>query len=137
MSVPSHPVASLKAALRAHLLADADVAALIGTAVFEVPPRGAAPPYLVLGDALSRERDSVGGEGVELEFDLMAVTSERGSAAALTLVAAVGQALQSPLPALDGHHLVSIETRQLATRHEAATSLTRAMLRLRAFTEPL
>ncbi len=137
MSVPPHPVASLKAAIRSHLSADADVVALIGTAVFEVPPRGAEPPYLVLGDALSRDVDAVGGEGSEHELDLLVVTSERGSAAALLLASAVETALQSTLPALDGHHLVSLEIRRTATRHDAATSLTRAMLRLRAFTEPL
>lgn len=137
MSVPAHPIASLKAALRSHLLADADIAALIGVAVFEVPPRGAAPPYLVIGDALARDRGAVGGEGHELELDLLVITKERGSAGALTLASAVEAALASPLPALEGHHLVALEIRQSVTRHEAATSLTRATLRLRAFTEPL
>lgn len=137
MSVPDHPVASLKVALKAHLLGDADVAPLIGASVFDTPPRGAAPPYLTFGDALMRDGGATGGEASIIEIDLIVFASERGTARALRIAAAIGKALGQPLPALAGHRLVGLEHRQTTTRHDAAASLTRATLRLRAFTEPL
>ncbi len=137
MSIPVHAIASLKAALRAHLLANADLSSLVGTAIFDAPPRGAAPPYLVLGDAGARDNGGSGGEGLRIDLDVIAVTSERGTKAALTLASAIESALRTPLPALQGHHLVGLEHRQTTTRHDAATSLSRATLRLSAFTEPL
>lgn len=137
MSVPLHPIAALKAALRAHLLADADVAALLGAAIHDVPPRGASPPYLAFGEALARDNGTVERDGAILELDLVAVTTERGSEAALAIASAVATALGGNLPALEEHHLVALDIRRTATRHDPATSLTRATLRLSAFTEPL
>lgn len=137
MSVPIHPIAALKAALRTHLLADADVAALLGAAIHDVPPRGALPPYLAFGEAFARENGTVERDGAVIEFDLVAITSERGSEAALVIASAVATALGGNLPALEGHRLVALDIRRTLTRHDPATALTRATLRLSAFTEPL
>lgn len=137
MSVPIHAITSLKAALRAHLLADPDLVGLLEAAVFDAVPRGTKPPYLLLGDAIARENGTPEAESVVVELDLVAVTVERGSTAALALAAAVEKAVRAPLATLVDHHLVAIEIRQTATRHDAAASLTRASLRLRAFLEAL
>ena len=137
MSVQDHPIASLKIAIRTHLLADADVVSKVGASVFDTPPRGAVPPYLHFGDVLTRDNGTVEREGAVVEIDLVVLTSERGTAEALGIAAALEQALRQPLPALAGHRLVSLEHRQTALRHDAAASLTRATLRYRAFTEPL
>jgi Protein of unknown function (DUF3168) len=124
MSVPVHPIAALKAAL-------------LGAAIHDVPPRGALPPYLAFGEALARENGTVERDGAILELDLVAVTTERGSEAALAIASAVATALGGNLPALEEHRLVALDIRRTATRHDPATSLTRATLRLSAFTEPL
>lgn len=137
MSASAHAIASLKSVLRAHLLADTDVAGLLGTAIFDAVPRGAKPPYLLMGDAIARENGTVEAEGSVIELDLVVLTAERGSTTALALVATIETALRTPLPALADHHLVALELRQTATRHDASTSFTRASLRLRAFLEPL
>jgi hypothetical protein len=137
MSIPLHPIASLKQGLRAQLLADGDIAARIGTAIFDTPPRGAKPPYLILGDAIGRDDGALEAEAMVVEFDLHAITSERGTALALDLVACIETMLRGPMPLLPDHHPVSLDVRHMAVRHDAATSITRATLRLRAFVEPL
>lgn len=137
MSIISHPVASLKAALRAHLLADADISGITGTAVFDTPPRGAKPPYILLGDAAMIGNDAVEYQGATIDLDVHAYTAERGTAGALELASALEAALAQPLPMLVDHRLIALEIRQSATRHDVATALSRVTLRLRAITEPL
>jgi hypothetical protein len=137
MSTPIHPVASLKVAIRAHLLADVALNAALGTAVYDVPPRGANPPYLVLGDANARENATNDGDGRIIELEVLLFTEERGSRAALTLAAMIEKRLDDAALTLDGHRLISLSFRETLTRHDAAKNLTRIAIRLRAFTEPL
>lgn len=137
MSITSHPIASLKAMLRAHLLADGDITGLTGAAIFDAPPRGTPPPYILLGDAVAIDNHALDHQGVIIELDVLAYTSERGTAGVLALASALEAALSQPLPALVDHRLIALEIRQSATRHDVATALSRVALRLRAFTEPL
>lgn len=137
MPVPAHPILSLKEALRARLLAAPDLSALIGTGVHEAPPRGLAPPYLVLGDANARENGTSDGAGTIIDGSLVAFTRERGTAEALAIVASVEAVLADPLPVLAGYRLVALDLREAETRHDPETSLTRADIRFRAFIEPL
>lgn len=137
MSAPLHPLASLKAVIREALLADAGVAALLGAAIHDAPPRGLKPPCLVLGDARAEEAGTGEADAAILELELVVVTGERGSAQALAIAGAVRAALAGVLPAPEGHRLVSLMPRGMATRHDAATDITRASLRYRAFLEPI
>ena len=59
-----HPVAVLKAALRAHWLARPDLAAAFGERIVETLPPGPGLPFLLMGEASCR--DEPGGHGVEL-----------------------------------------------------------------------
>lgn len=137
MSTPIHPVASLKAAIRTHLMADVALNAALGTAVYDVPPRGGNPPYLVLGDANARENATNDADGRIIELELLLFTEERGSRAALTLAAMIEARLEDPPLTLDGHRLITLSVRETLTRHDAAKNLTRVAIRLRAYTEPL
>lgn len=129
----THPVHALKAALRARLTADAAVTALVGGAVHDAPPRGIDPPFLVLGDAQMRENSTNEAEGVIIDLDLVAVTRERGSAAALGLIRAVELAIAASPLAESGHHLSLVLIRETLVRHDEAKALTRVTARLRAF----
>jgi len=137
MSVPVHPIASLKAAIRTRLMANADLVALIGNAIHDAPPRGISPPYLVLGDADAREAGTPERDGLKIELEITAVTAERGTAAALAIASAVSVALQTPLPSSDGQHLMVLAFRQMSTRYDPTLQLARVVQRLSAFTEPL
>lgn len=137
MSLATHPIAALKAALRTRLLADVDLAALIGAAIYDAPPRGATPPYLVLGDADARESGTSERDGLKIELELVSVTSERGTSAALAMASAVAAAIAAPLPTADGQRLIVLGLRQMSTRYDATNGLARVTQRLSAFTEPL
>jgi hypothetical protein len=137
MTIHAHAIASVKAAFRAHLLADTDLAALIGSAIHDAPPRDAPPPYLVLGNGGARDNGSVGYNDVIVDLELVVVTRERGSADALIIASGIEAASRTLPDTLGDFHLVALEWRQTLTRHDAATSITRAILRLGAFVEPL
>jgi hypothetical protein len=128
-----HPVHALKAALRTRLIATSALTALVGNAVHDAPPRGAEAPFLLLGDALIRENGTNEAEGVIVDLDLVAVTRERGSAAALAILHAVAGAIgAAPLPVAE-HQLSLILIRETFVRHDETRALTRATARLRAF----
>lgn len=137
MSTPVHPIASLKVAIRAHIMADVTLHAALGAGVYDAPPRGVNPPYLVLGDANARENATNDGDGRLIDLELALYTEERGSRTALTLAAMLEARLDNVALTLDGHRLISLAYRETLTRHDAAKSLTRVAIRLRAFTEPL
>ncbi|MCU0817895.1 MAG: DUF3168 domain-containing protein [Beijerinckiaceae bacterium] len=128
-----HPVHALKAALRTRLITNSALTALIGTAVHDAPPRGAEPPFLLLGDAQLRENGTNEGDGVIVDLDLVAFTRERGTAGALAILHAVQAAMASAPLSVADHQLSLILIRETLVRHDEAKALTRATARLRAF----
>ncbi|MGL5447636.1 MAG: DUF3168 domain-containing protein [Rhabdaerophilum sp.] len=136
MSVP-HPIVALKEAIRARLLATNAVTTVLGQGVHDAPPRGAEPPYLVLGDALLRENGTSEAEGFIAEIDLVAITRERGTRSALQLAEAIESALMATPLAIHEHHASLLFIRETIARHDEAKSLSRVTLRLRANLYPL
>lgn len=136
MSFP-HPILALKEAIRARLLATSAVTALLGQGVHDAPPRGAEPPYLVLGDALLRENGTNEAEGFIAELDLVAITRERGTRAALELAGVIETALLASPLAISGHQASLLFIRETIARHDEAKSLSRVTLRLRSHLYPL
>ena len=132
-----HSIVSLKAAIRANLLAYAPLNAALGGAVHDAPPRGLNPPYLVLGDASARENATNDADGRVIDLDMQVFTRERGSAAALSIATMIEERLANAALTLNGHHLVGMAIRETQTRHDATKDLTRASLKLRAYTHPL
>jgi hypothetical protein len=128
-----HPVHALKAAVRTRLTTNSTLTALIGTAVHDAPPRGAEPPFLILGDSQLRENGTNEAEAVVVDLDLVAVTRERGSAEALAILHGVQAAIVASPLAVAQHQLSLILIRETFVRHDEARALTRATARLRAF----
>jgi hypothetical protein len=128
-----HPVHALKAAVRTRLTTNSAMTALIGTAVHDAPPRGAEPPFLILGDSQLRENGTNEAEAVVVDLDLVAVTRERGSAEALAILHGVQAAIGASPLAVAEHQLSLILIRETFVRHDEARALTRATARLRAF----
>ena len=133
----AHPILSLKAAIRTHLLADGALAAALGGAVYDAPPRGSNPPFLVLGDANARENATSDADGRIIDLELAIYTKERGSRTALLLAAKVEILLEGANLTLDAHRLIALSYRETQTRHDPKTEITRASMKLRAYTEPL
>ena len=130
-------ILALKTALRTALLADAPTTALVGQSIHDAPPRGLEAPFVVLGDAVSRDNGTNDGAGEIVDLDLVIVTKERGTHAALGIAAAVETALAELPPVLAGISAPLVMCRETLTRHDEARSLTRAVLRLRAFLHPV
>jgi Protein of unknown function (DUF3168) len=132
-----HPVQALKAAMRATLLADNALALALANAIHEAPPRSQNPPYLVLGDGTMRENDTNDSAGYIIDLDLILITHERGGQQALSLAHKVQTRLESGALTLSEYRLVLLTLRETQTRSDAVKSLTRAVLKWRAFLEPL
>ncbi|CAN1509546.1 Tail completion protein [Rhabdaerophilaceae bacterium] len=135
MSGPAS-ILALKNALHSALLADSAVVALLDQKIFDSPPRGLEPPYLILGDAASRENGTNDGAGEIVDLELVVITRERGSHAALGVSSAVENVLAALPPVLAGVCMPLVILRETLLRHNEGKSLTRAVLRVRAFVHP-
>lgn len=78
----THPIVLLQTALVAALRADAQLAALVGTAIFDAPPLGAVPPYVAIArhDLLPRDGDGTPGFEHRLTFHIWAAEPSRRAA---------------------------------------------------------
>ena len=124
----SHPIVLLQAALVAALRADGP------TPVFDAPPQGQAPPYMVIArhDVLPRDGDGTPGHEHRVLVHVWAAVASRKSALAIAgRVVAVALAL------------TSASLRITLRRHDrtdtainAETGRARAAVALTFFTEP-
>jgi hypothetical protein len=125
----------LALALRAALLADAGVGALVGGRVHDGPPRQAATPWLGVEDIVSEDRSGTDAVLEAHDVTLRAQSRAGGKREALAIAAAaadVAAALGHPA----GHrlvlaHVTGIEARILRDRITAE-----ATVRLSFLTEP-
>lgn len=125
LPVPSHPVAVLKAGLRAALLAAPGLAGALPGGVVETLPDPPPLPCLVFGDAGMRP----GPGGSEIRLMLHLLTAERGTARLLGLLAQVEACLGGL--ALPG--LVSLAVARVMVTHDADHARSEARLHLRTY----
>lgn len=86
--------AALQAAVYQRLRGDAQVAGLVGQAVFDaVPPGPVAGTYVSLGPEDVRDASDVSGGGAEHDFTVSVITDAAGFQAAKAVAAAVSDAL--------------------------------------------
>ena len=132
------PVIALRKAVRNVLLADAALAAALGSAsIFDEAPREASPPYVVYGDSQTRDWSTMTDRGTE-QFLIIEVWSlQRGLREALDIAAHVTTLLDDRPLALEGHHLVNLRLVAMETRREANGRYVRAAIRFRAVTEAI
>ena len=131
------PILALRAAIRAKVAADAELAGLMGGAakLFDEPPRGEPPLYAVFGDVSATDWSDTGGRGHEQDLRLV-VWSRPGSAASGLKAAERLAALLDDAPlALAGHHLVHLAVTAIESARDTETTLARVTVRLRAVTQ--
>ncbi len=129
---------SLRAAIRAHLVADASLVALLGgPRVHDEPPRAALPPYVVFGDVESL--DASGDEAPAQEHALLIEvwSREGGLSETLKLSARVVALLDGAALAVENHRLASLAWVFTDAGRAAEQGFRRAILKFRAVTEPL
>ena len=85
---------ALQVAVYQTLLADPDLAAFVGTDIYDVLPTGTIPPiYVTIGDEDARDAGDTSGEGARVTFIISVVSRSRGYTAAKGAAAAVAAAL--------------------------------------------
>lgn len=131
----THPIVSLQGALVAALLADSELAALVGTSVFDAPPKNAAVPNVAIArhDLLAHDGDTTPGYEHRLTLHVWAAEPSRRAALAvaeLVLAVALGTDLDGDLKVTTRIH------ERTDTAIDLDTGRARAAVALRFFTEP-
>jgi len=86
--------AALQAAVYQTLVGDTDLAAIVGSNIYDALPAGIEPSlYVALGPELVKDRSDKTGRGAEHEFTVSIVTDSAGFATAKTAAAAISDAL--------------------------------------------
>jgi hypothetical protein len=135
MTLPAS--AALRAAVRDALIDDAPLTGLLGGAkIYDEPPRGAAFPYVTLGESRIAD-DSTGTEdGLEHQMVLHAWSRQGGHKQAHLIAGALLQALDDAPLTLADHRLINFRFAVADVRREADGRTYHALVRFRAVTEP-
>jgi hypothetical protein len=129
--------AALRAAIHDALSADGALNALLGgSKVYDEPPRGAAFPYVTLGEARVTDFSTGSEPGEEHQITLHAWSRQGGHREAHLISGALLQALDDAPLTLADHRLVNLRFAIADVRREADGRTYHALIRFRAMTEP-
>lgn len=127
----------LRAALHAALSTDAALTAALGGArIHDEPPAGAELPYVTLAEGRVNDWSTATEEGEEHLLTLHVWSRQGGHREAQAIAGLVRDAAEKLAPALPGHRLVNLRAISIETRREGGGKSYRAVIRLRAVTEP-
>ena len=131
------PILALRGAILGRAQADPTLAALMGGTLrlYDEPPRAAEPVYAVFGEASARDWSTGSDEGHAHEAAIVVWGAAGSARTALDAATRLAGLLHEAALPLDGHRLVSLRVAAVETGRDAATGLTRAVLRLTALTE--
>ncbi|MGE0741068.1 MAG: DUF3168 domain-containing protein [Hyphomonadaceae bacterium] len=125
----------LLAAIRAAMLENAGVAALLGNRIYDDPPPDVVFPYLTLGRIEARPLETSGGDAIEHAVTLHVWSRHGGHAEALDAIAALRAALHNASLTLEGRRLVLIFAQFADVFRSGYGRTTHGVLRIRAITE--
>jgi hypothetical protein len=130
--------ASLQAVIYQHLSADAAVAGLVGSDIYDaVPPAGDPDLFVLIGDERVRDRSTKTSSAAYHDFVVSIATRAHGYTDAKELAAAICDSLQGDLPALSRGRLTGIWFRSARTRRGSAPDRRRIDLQFRAHVEDI
>jgi len=128
---------ALQAALVARLAADAALVALLGgPRVHDGPPRGAATPYVALGEWRVRPLDTAEATASEHRFEVRVVSRAGGRREAAAIAGRVVVLLDADPPAPAGHRLANLVLVERSAGEGRDRRSFEAALTFRAVTEP-
>jgi hypothetical protein len=129
---------SLQQAMRAALLADAQLLALLGGAhVFDEAPRGAKAPFVSFEQIETRDWSTADAKAHEHFVQLQVTTADRGRAQAQAICDRIETVLDMAGLTLAGHNLVNLRLVFWSVARNRSEQTFGAQLRFRAATEPL
>lgn len=131
----SDPSLDLQVALVAALRAAPPVTAIVGARTYDVPPAGAAFPYITIGDAQVLDDGSEHIDGTESFLDVHLWSREPGRRQIKTLSAAVRATLHEAELALADHWLVSLLVTEIEHLSDPDGKTWHSVVTLRVLTE--
>jgi hypothetical protein len=128
---------ALQAALYQHLSADTDLAALVGSAIYDAVPSGPAPAlYVLIGEEQVRSRGDASGGAALHQITISLFSGAAGFAPAKAAAAAVCDALQDAALVLARGRLTGLWFERAQARRVTGSGPQRRIdLRFRARTE--
>jgi hypothetical protein len=130
--------AALRAAIHDALAADGALTTLLGgPRIYDEPPRGAAFPYVTLGEARVSDFSTGSEPGEEHQLTLHAWSRQGGHREAHLIAGTLLQALDDAPLALAEHRLVNLRFAVADVRRESDGRTYHALVRFRAMTEPV
>lgn len=133
----SAPTLALRTAVRQKLVGDAALSLLTGgPRIYDEPPRGSQPPYVVLGRSDAADLSGDDAPAVEHALELEVWSREGGLSEALKIADRVVRLLDDVELAIAGARLVGIAWRGTQADRVVDGGLRRATLSFRAVTEP-
>ncbi|OJY39644.1 MAG: hypothetical protein BGP06_12735 [Rhizobiales bacterium 65-9] len=136
MTTDSTAALDLQAAIRAHLIADADfLAALGGPKLFDGAPRGTAFPYVTLGPASQGDWSDGEVTGADVALTLNVWSRAAGKREAWAIVGLMMRLLHDATLTLPTRRLVTLSAVFAEVRRESDSITERGVLRLSALVE--
>ncbi|WP_108484071.1 DUF3168 domain-containing protein [Oceaniglobus ichthyenteri] len=128
----------LQAAVYQHLLADAALGAIVGTAIYDAVPSGAVPAtYITLGEEDAVDRSDKTGGGAVHTLMISVISDGAGFATAKAAAGAVSDALLDTTPTLSRGRIVGLWFVKAQARRVGTGDQRRIDLRFRAQTEDI
>jgi hypothetical protein len=135
--MPTAASAALRAAVHDALKNNAALNTLLGgSKVYDEPPRGAAFPYVTLGETRISNFSSGDQFAEEHQLTLHAWSRQGGHREAHLITGTLLQVLDDAPLTLAGYHLVNFRFAVADVRREADGRTYHALVRFRAVTEP-
>lgn len=124
---------ALQQAIYQHLLADAALGTLVGTAIYDAVPPGTVPgTYVSLGAEDVREASDKSGAGAWHEIAVSVITDAAGFSDAKAAAGAISDALDGAALTLARGHLVALAFHRARARRVQDADVRRIDLRFRA-----
>lgn len=124
---------SLQTAIYDALRMDAALVALVGTDIFDAPPRGSAPPlYVLIGDEVVRDRSSKTQRGAAHDLRIDVISDASGFSLAKQAAAAVCDAIVDRDLVLARGRLTGLRFRSARALRDTGPSQRQIQLRFRA-----
>lgn len=127
----------LQKAIVAALKGSAELAAIVGTRVYDKVPADAKKPYVSLGPEQVMPDLADEYEGAHDRFQVDGWSAERGRVEAKAIGAAIHAALHDAALTVDGHRLVNLQIEQTRYLVDADGITQHAVLIFTATTEPI
>jgi hypothetical protein len=126
----------LQKAVYAALSGDAALIALLGgSRIYNDVPRGAALPYVTLGESTVRDWSTGSDDGHEHLITVLVWSRANGEREAHQILSAVEAALDNAALTVAGARLVNLRHEFSEVRRDADGETSRGLMRLRAVTE--